>query len=271
MPTLSQISVHPIKALDPVSHDQVSITPVGGLAGDRVFAIVADDGGYVNGKRTAAVHRLRAAVDLEANRVRFRIEGEEGDRSFHLADDRVALEHWLSEYFGVDVSLEAGRGGELTDSAVYGDGSKTGPTLISAATLREVASWYDDIGPEELRLRMRPNLVIEGVPAFWEDRLVAEDGRRFRIGEVTLEGVDPVPRCVVPTRHPHTGEVTAEFRERFVERREATLPEWADADAFADGFFKLMVVARVPRDERDGELAVGSSVELVDAAAEPQA
>lgn len=265
MPTLSQIAVHPVKALDPVARDSASVTAVGGLDGDRRYAIVAEDGGYVNGKRTAAVHRLRSAVDLDANRITLRVEGSEREREFHLDRDREALAAWLSDYFGTRVSLSEGQGGTQTDSAVYGDGTKTGPTLVSEATLREVASWYEGIDAEELRLRMRPNLVVEGVPAFWEDRLVADGGRRVRVGDVTLEGVDPVPRCVVPTRHPHTGEVTDRFRETFLERREETLPEWADPAAFDDGFYKLMVIARIPESERDGELTVGDTVRLVDA------
>lgn len=266
MPTLSQIAVHPVKALDPVALDRAAITDVGGLAGDRIYAIVDGDGNYVNGKRTDAVHRLRASVDLETNRVALRLQGEGEVHEFHLDGDRAALEAWHSDYFGTDVELTPGKGGEQTDSAVYGDGTKTGPTLISEATLREVAAWYDDITPEEMRLRMRPNLVVEGVPAFWEDRLVAGGGRRFRIGDVTLEGVDPVPRCVVPTRDPHTGETREGFQETFVEKREATFPEWGDRTSFEDTLYKLMVIARIPRTERDGELAVGDEVELVDAA-----
>jgi uncharacterized protein YcbX len=268
VPTLAHIAVHPIKALDPVSLDRAAITGVGGLAGDRVYAIVDADGNYVNGKRTDAVHRLRASVDLDANRVALGARGEE-PREFHLDDDRAALEGWLSDYFGIEVELVPGEGGEQTDSAVYGDGTKTGPTLISRATLREAASWYNGIDAEELRLRMRPNLVVEGVPAFWEDRLAGPEPRRLRIGDVTLEGLDPVPRCVVPTRDPHTGETTEGFQETFLERREATFPAWADRAAFEDTLFKLMTILRVPRDERGGELTVGDEVAVLDATAEP--
>lgn len=268
MPALSQVAVHPIKALDPAEPDRVSITPVGGLAGDRSYAIVDRDGNYVNGKRTDAVHRLRADYDLEANRVALAVRGADVVQEFHLDEDRESLAAWLSEYFGVAVEVVAGRGGELTDSAVYGEGTETGPTLISEATLREVASWYDGIDPAEMRLRMRPNLVVDGVPAFWEDRLVADGRRRLEIGGVTLEGVAPVPRCVVPTRDPHTGAERSGFRETFVARRERTLPGWADSSGFEDGFFKLMVVARIPRAERDGSLGVGDEVRLVDAPVE---
>lgn len=49
----------------------------------------------------------------------------------------------------------------------------SGPTLISTAMIREVASWFDGIDSRGLRLRLRANLEIEGVPAFWEERLFA--------------------------------------------------------------------------------------------------
>lgn len=266
MARLARIAVHPIKALDPVDCEHVQITPVGGLAGDRVYAIVDSNGGYVNGKRTDAVHRLRADVDLDANRVSLESPGGV-PRSFDLDRDRDDLEAWFSEYFGTQVELEAGVGGSLTDSAVYGDGSKTGPTVISQRTLEAVASWFDGIDAEEMRLRLRPNLVLEDVPAFWEDRLVADGGRRFRIGDVTLEALNPVPRCVVPTRDPHTGEVYEGFQETFVEQRDATFPTWGDRDAF-DTLFAVMVVARIPEDERDKSLQVGDGVRVVDTAVE---
>lgn len=264
MATLSQIAVHPIKALDPVAPDSVTITDIGGLAGDRMFAIVDRDGNYVNGKRTAAVHRLRAEVDLETNRVSIGVRGGDGPRDYHLEQDRTAFEAWLSTYFDIDVELVAGRGGELTDGAVYGDGSKTGPTIVSRATLKQVASWYDGIDTDEMRLRMRPNLIVDGVPAFWEDRLVADGGSRVQIGDVLLEGVAPVPRCIVPARDPHTGEERADFRETFIEQRAKRPPPWAQGSSEAGELFTLTVVARIPPAERDGSLAIGDEVRILE-------
>lgn len=266
MPTLSHIAVHPIKALDPTSPERVSITDVGGLSNDRVYGIVDGNGEYVHGKRTPAVHRLRAAYDLENDRLALGVRGEGTTREFHLEGDREALETWLSEYFGFPVELKADVGGAQTDSAVYTDAAETGPTVIAAATIREVASWYDGIDPEEMRLRLRPNLVVEGVPPFWADELVADGGRRLTIGDVTLEGVTPVPRCAVPTRDPHTGEVYDGFRETFIERRGATLPEWTDPETLEGNLFSVMAVARIPEPERDGELRVGDPVRLASAA-----
>lgn len=99
------------------------------------------------------------------------MRGEKTIREFHPERDRKALEAWLSEYFGRPVELKAGLGGAQTDSAVYTDAAEAGPMVIAAATISKVASWYDGIDPEEMRLRLRPNLVVEGVPAFWADKL----------------------------------------------------------------------------------------------------
>lgn len=286
MAKLSRIAVHPIKSLDPVDFDRASITEVGGLEGDRAYAMVDAEGAYVNGKRTADVHRLEADVDLAADRVTLRDRADvsargntadrentgalgdtapqknTGPREYHLDRDRAAVEARLSEHFGVEITLEAGPGGSRTDGVVYGDSSRAGPTLISEATLREVASWYDGIEPGEMRLRLRPNLVVEGVPAFWEDRL-ATGSEGVRIGDTTLEGVGLVPRCVVPARDPRTGEVDEDFEETFRERRAETLPEWIDREDFDGDLYKVMALTRIPVGNRDGELAVGDEVRLL--------
>ena len=38
-------------------------------------------------------------------------------------------------------------------------------------------------------LRLRSNLVVTGVPPFWEEKLIADCGRRFQVGDVIMEGV----------------------------------------------------------------------------------
>ena len=58
---LANIRLHPIKALDPVQVKEARIGPGGGLELDRAWALYSADGERVNGKRTAAVHLIRAA------------------------------------------------------------------------------------------------------------------------------------------------------------------------------------------------------------------
>ncbi|WP_132057934.1 MOSC domain-containing protein [Halorussus amylolyticus] len=271
-PTLERITVYPVKSLDPETRDSARLTERGALAGDREYAIVdapADEphdratasvsgnGDYINGKRTAAVHRLRSSFDSEAGTLTLRVEGDDDFRTFDL-DDRTELNDWLSDYFDRPVSVRREPAGGYPD-----DDSASGPTVISTGTLREVASWFPGIGVGEMRRRFRASLEIGGVPAFWEDRLFADAGEvvAFEIGDVRFAGVNPCARCVVPARDPDTGEETPAFRETFLEKRAETMPEWTDSDRF-DHDYRLMVNTNVPESEWGAEISVGDEVRI---------
>ncbi|WP_255170851.1 MOSC domain-containing protein [Natrononativus amylolyticus] len=273
MPHLESILVHPIKSLDAAAVDAAKIGENGGLEWDRRYAIVDENGGYVNGKREQRIHRLRAEFDLERETIAIRDDGSSGAsprerelsaRTFHLELDRRALESYLTEFFEYPVTLVREEEGGFPD-----DTAAAGPTVISRGTLEAVADWFDGIDPTEMRRRLRPNLVVDG-PAFWEDRLYDEPGRVVPFGTdaTTLHGVNPCQRCVVPTRDPDTGEVTPDFRERFVDRREATLPEWA-GDAWFDHYFRLMVNTRVPESSWGERLETGDRLTVGDPMADP--
>lgn len=145
----------------------------------------------------------------------------------------------------------------------HDDRERHGPTVISTATLREVAAWFD-ISTDSARRRFRANLEVGGVPPFWEDNLFTDTGSvvAFRIGEAVIDGVHPCQRCVVPGRDPDTGTETPNFRETFVQRRRETAPSWTDCDRF-DHPFRLMVNTRVPTDSVGERVAVGDSVEIL--------
>ena len=85
-----------------------------------------------------------------------------------------------------------------------------------------------------MRLRLRANLEIDGVPAFWEDRLFEEEGEAvpFYIGNVLLTGINPCQRCVVPTRDSKTGIGDPQFTKTFIVKRQETLPQWTNRDRF---------------------------------------
>jgi uncharacterized protein YcbX len=138
-----------------------------------------------------------------------------------------------------------------------------GPSVISTATIETVADWFDDLTVDSVRRRLRANVEVGGVPAFWEDRFVGEGASAFRAGDVRIEGVTPCGRCIVPERDPDTGEHLSSFRTRFLERRQETFPEWADRDAF-DHFYSLMLIARVPEADRGRTIAVGDEVRVLD-------
>jgi hypothetical protein len=261
-PTLARVAVYPVKSLDPHRLDRATVRDHGGLSYDREFAIVDGEGGYVNGKREPATHRLRSRFE----------PGEEDGRgptlslrpndaaewaTFSLADgERAPLAAWLSDYFGYEVAVERDERGGFPD-----DTHAAGPTVVASGTLGAVGSWFG-FDAETARRRLRPNLVVDA-PAFWEDHLYSATDREhvveFEVGDATFEGVNPCQRCVVPSRDPDTGEETPGFRRRFVEKRRETLPEWA-GDAWFDHFFRLMVNTRVPPETVDEAVAVGETV-----------
>jgi uncharacterized protein YcbX len=260
-PRLARIAVHPIKALDPATRDRARVGTAGGLDADREYAVVDADGDYVNGKRTADVHRIRASYTDDLDAVSLRRESDSADATteFALPDDRDAIAEWLTDYFGYPVSLARDSAGGMPD-----DTTLSGPTVISTATLETVADWFDGLSAHQLRLRTRANLEIGGVPAFWEGRLVSDFDHAVavRIGDVTLCGVNPCQRCVVPSRDPYTGEEYRDFRRIFVENRERTLPDWVDDTRF-DHYFRLMVNTLVSESEWEETVAVGDDVEIL--------
>ncbi len=263
---VARLAVHPVKSLDPEPRERVTVLQSGALAGDREYAMVDADGEYVNGKRTAAVHRLRSAVTFEDGRpASLDLRAETDDAPDRLRDgERFSLPAaagaegdlpaLLSRYFGHEVRLRQDRRGGFPD-----DTTNAGPTVVSTATLERVAAWTD-VSVESVRRRFRANVEVGGVPAFWEDRLYGTGPVRVRVGDLELLGTGPCNRCVVPLRDPDTGRETPGFRERLVAGRREELPEWAPAKRF-DHFFKLAVNTRRPGGD-DVAVAVGDEVAI---------
>jgi uncharacterized protein YcbX len=270
MPRLERVRIYPVKGLDATEVESAEILDRGTLAGDREFALfdadVAPDGdigeesphdnGVFNAKHSERFHTLDTSYDPGTTELA--VEPDEGEtRTFDLDAEQKDAAAWFGDYFDHDLALRR------DESIGFVDRRTVGPSVVSTATLEAVTSWFEETSVEGARRRLRANLEVSGVPAFWEDRFVGEDAPAFEVGGVRIEGVTPCARCVVPERDPETGEPTPEFRERFLEKREETFPEWADRDAF-DHLYTLMLIAEVPEDDRVQSLAVGDAVEVVD-------
>ncbi len=228
-PWLAAIFVYPVKSLTPVPAASVESAPGGSLVNDRRWAMVDAEGSLINGKRTA---------DIGA---------------------------YQYEWDGVSVPVVS-PATSLIEDAIHGfpdDVDSPGPTVVSRATLAEVAGWFDGLDADAVCARLRPNLILDGVPAFWEDRLFGEPGVRvpFDIGPVRLEGVNPCARCVVPSRDPVTGAAIPGFQKRFAAMRQDTLPPWARRDRF-DHFYRVTVNTVIPPEESGKLLSVGDAVRL---------
>ncbi len=256
---LARIVVFPVKSLDGLDVPEARILPSGALEHDRRFAIVDGAGATVNGKRDARIHRIRSSYDASTRRLSLRSNGDDAPHVFSIDEDRDALEAWLGRIFGFPVAVHEHEGGGFPD-----DREAPGPTLVAMESLEEVASWYSGMTAPAIARRFRANLIVRGLPAFGDDRLVgtAEAPTHFRVGSVTFEGVNPCQRCAVPTRDPETGEGDTRFARTFATRRKETLPEWAPRTRF-DHFYRFTVNTRLVNGTPGGVIRVGDPVELI--------
>ena len=254
MPSLRRITVFPIKALDGCEVSEVAVLRNGSLANDRRWAIVDAQGRYVHGKRTPAVHAIRATYLDDLTKVT--LSSPRGTSTFELPADANAAAAWLSQQLDLKCRLIENDHGGFPD-----DGNAPGPTLISTASLEATANWFEGVDLPEMRRRIRANLEIDATAPFWEDQLGDDGGqpRRFSLGSVIYRGRTICARCVVPTRHSLTGEVLPGFMQQFTLRRQDELPNWSPPEQF-DHYFRLAINTSAEWVESGAMLRVGDEL-----------
>src|SRR5882762_8779715 len=97
---LANIRLHPIKSLDPVAVREARIGPSGGLEFDRAWALYSADGQWVNGKRTAAIHLIRAAFAPDVSSVTLSVPGDSRKtptKTSAFPGDTAAASQWFSK------------------------------------------------------------------------------------------------------------------------------------------------------------------------------
>lgn len=156
-PFLANIRLHPIKALDPVFVNEARIGPNGGLELDRVWALYSADGRWVNGKRTPAMHLIRAEYAPDLDSVTLSVPGDRRKipaMTFAFPGDTDGAALWFSTYFEQNIVVHYAREG-FPD-----DGLAPGPTIVSTASLEAVCGWFAGMQLDEARRRFRTTLEI---------------------------------------------------------------------------------------------------------------
>jgi len=258
MKTLERITVYPIKSLDGVNVDAVEITHGGSLNYDREFAFVDEEGKFITGKRYGDIHLIRCVYRLDEMLVEFSIEQESFKKFFHLEKEKPKIEKFISDFLGKKISFQQNKQSGFPD-----DLKAYGPTVVSMASLQEVAKWFPNISVEELYRRFRPNLLLNDTPVFWEDNLFGEKGSElfFQIGEVKFVGINPCARCAVPTKNPVNGTAVPFFQKHFSEMRKTTLPSWSTLSQF-DHYYRFCVNTKIPDTESGKTLFAGNTILL---------
>ncbi len=258
-PALGRITIYPVKSLDGIDLQKAMITDGGCLLHDREFAITDEEGNFIIGKTNSLVHSLRSEFDLDEETISLRKQDEHESTKFHLQKDKTAIEWWLTAYFGIPVRLVQNKKGRFLDIPDI-----SGATVLSTASLQAVSQWYDGQDLDETRKRFRANIEIENVPAFWEDHLFSSPGKgiEFKAGDVTLFGMSPRARCVVPSRHPLTGKVTPAFPKTFARHRAASLPAWSDLEEYGH-HYHLTVNCYIPATEKGKWISTGDKITII--------
>lgn len=215
------LSIYPLKSGRAVALDAARVTREG-LAGDRQYMVVDDEGVFV----TQREHPKMARVSLET-------EGEGGVVSFDGAsaalvfgDTSVPATVWGDAVVGQDCGDAAAallsRALDHPVRLLKKDPSFDRPVDPRHASAGDVVSFadgfpllvasrssFDDVArrvaaPIDVGC-FRANVVIDGAPAFDEDTWT-----RVRIGEVTFAVVKPCSRCLMVDLDQRTGEKAAD-------------------------------------------------------------
>jgi uncharacterized protein YcbX len=209
MPTLVRISTTPVKSLLLHHPDEIELEPFG-VARDRRFFLIREDGRLLAGLHHGPLALVRADWELEPERLSLTfpdgsvVEGPVAlaepvltDFWGHRVEGRIVVGPWaqaLSEY--------AGRAVRLVKADVSAGGVDAEPlTLVSSESVAELARRVGLDAVDARRFRML--LEIEGCTPHEEDTWA---GRHVRLGEAVIEIGGPVPRCATTTRDPNTGQ-----------------------------------------------------------------
>lgn len=208
MPTVSRLSITPVKGLALIHPDEVEVTRTG-VPENRRFFLVDERGKKWSGLPDGPLFRVRAETDAAGERLRLEFpDGNVIDGSVILGEPTVtafyghsARGHFVegpaSEAFSQLLGTRVGLvrtddpGGAVDDSPV---------SILSDASLAELArcSGEDDVDGRRFRMLVH----VAGTAPHEEDEWI---GRPVRIGEAVVRVTKQDARCRMTTRNPETG------------------------------------------------------------------
>jgi uncharacterized protein YcbX len=207
---LARLSVTSVKALR-LSHPTEADLTTGGIPADRRFYLVDEMGGLFDATDEGTL--LRIVPDYEPATERLRLTFPDGSVVEDAADrldatvttgffGRPVVGHLVEGAFESALSRYAGRSVRLARVTRDGDGQDVHPlTLVSSASVRDLGRRGDRTDLDARRFRI--NLEIEGCEPYEED---SWDGELVGVGAAIIRIRGQIPRCVVTTLAPDTGE-----------------------------------------------------------------
>lgn len=209
-PMVARINVTPVKSTALAHPDRVLVQPYG-VEGNRVFYFATEDGLLWGGSKHGPLARIRSSY--EAGTGMLRLELPDGSAITAPTDSlgdpitvdyygRLTPSHVVEGPWTDALEPFSGRRVLLLKPDDLGGANDVEPiTIASQASVEEIAGAG---GTSELDARrFRMTFDLEGCAPYEEDTWA---GRQVRIGGALLEMHGQVPRCVVTTQDPNTGE-----------------------------------------------------------------
>jgi uncharacterized protein YcbX len=223
--TLTRLSVTPVKALR-LSHPEEAELTAGGIPTDRRFYLIDEQGGLFDASDLGGLMQILPAYDPDTERLRLTFP--DGSVAEDAADrlggsvttdffGRMVQGHLVDGPFDAALSAFAARPVRLARVTRDGDGQDVHPlTLVSSESVRDLGSRGDRSDLDSRRFRI--NLEFAGGEPYEED---SWDGDLVRVGDATIKVRGQIPRCIVTTLAPESGEkdfktlnMIARFRPR---------------------------------------------------------
>jgi uncharacterized protein len=230
--TVSELTIAPVKGLRLQRCTEVQVT-CHGVAGDREFLIVDDDGKLLLTARNPGLVRIEPSWEPAGNLLALRFPDgsvvQDGPAAVTRMYGGREIPGWvipgplsaaLSGYLGRDVHLFKRAADHL--------GSDDCPvTLMSEASLDALAAEFSGTAPDPRRFRM--TITVTGADPWAEH---SWSGQQLSIGDITLRVLEPVPRCVVTTRNPESGATDARILHALAKLRgknDITFGVWCES------------------------------------------
>lgn len=230
MPTISQIVIYPIKSCAGLSVDHAALTAAGlvhrGVA-DREWMVVDPNGQFLTQREFSRMARIVPQVrdglvsvtfpDMAALPLERRHLSDAETRMVAVWDDHVIATDcgdvaaaWFTQVIGTSCRLVRFRENVVRSTSTTWTGGVASETrfadgypllVIGDASLVDLNARLMAAGRAAVPMnRFRPNLVIDGIPAFEEDYTAT-----FTMGAAVVVPVKPCSRCPIPSIDQETG------------------------------------------------------------------